>query len=419
MAVSFTGGIKIRNKRKSYGDTPSLELPMCSEHVFPLLQHIGTPIEPLVNIGDTVNAGQKIADAEDYLALPVHSSVSGCVTDIRETVTPLNEKCLGIVIQNDGLYTPEEKAANDISPEVYTTRELLWLIRDAGIAEPDGTPAHIRLNPYKSVRYIIANCAESDSYVTSKRRIIAEHTEDIIAGLKIAMRILNLKEGYIGIENDMKGCVNKIKQLIRYDNSMILTTLKSKYPQSDETQMIKAVTGQDIPTNSVVVDACTLYEISQAVNHGKSVTSKIISVAGDFINRPSNFTVPLGVPVSFLIENAGGLSDNEYSLVIGGGIRGKEIKDISAPVIKSTSSVLALPKRAVEASNSSCSSCRKCIGKCPMRINPKLLSSIGDVKKAADNFILDCTECNICSYICPKKRNPMQKIIDLKSKLEG
>lgn len=417
MAVSFPGGVKIKNKHKSYGDALSLTLPPCSEHIFPLVQHTGTAIEPIVKTGDRVTVGQKLADAPDYLAVPVHSSISGRVTDIRETTTPFNEKCMGIVVQNDRQYTHAEKNTDEVSPDIYTTRELLWLIRDAGIVEPDGTPAHVKLNPHKSVRFIIANCAESDTYVTQKRRIISEHTEDIISGLKIAMRILNLKEGYIGIENDMKGCVNHIKKLIRYDNSINLIKLKSKYPQSDETHIIKSVTGHDVPSNSIVIDAGTLYEISRAIYHGESVTSKIISVAGNLIKRPSNFTVPLGIPASFLIKKAGGLLNGDYRLISGGGINGKEIKDIDSPVIKTTSSVLALTKDTAKDSNTSCGTCRVCIGKCPMRINPKLLSNTTDLEKAEDNFILDCSECNLCSYICPKNRNPMQKIIELKKEL--
>lgn len=417
MAVSFPGGLKIKNKHKSYGDALSLTLPPYSEHIFPLAQHTGTAIEPIVKAGDRVTVGQKLADAPDYLAVPIHSSISGRVTDITETITPLNEKCTGIVVQNDRQYTIAERNTEEVSPDVYTTRELLWLIRDAGIVDPDGTPAHVKLNPHKSVRFIIANCAESDTYVTSKRRIIAEHTEDVISGLKIAMRILNLKEGYIGIENDMTGCVNHIKKLIRYDNSINLIKLKSKYPQSDETHIIKSVTGHDIPSNSVVIDASTLYDISRAIYHSESVTSKIISVSGNLIKRPANFVVPLGIPASFLIKKAGGLISSNYRLVTGGGINGKEINSIDSPVTKTTASILALTRNAESTSNASCGACRICIGKCPMRINPKLLSSTDDIKKAEDNFILDCSECNLCSYICPKKRNPMQKIVKQKKEL--
>lgn len=418
MAVSFPGGTKIKNFKNLTGDMASISLPPCSEHIFPLIQHKGNPIEPVVKIGERVMVGQKLADAEDYLAVPIHSSVSGRVTDIRSITTPQNEESLAIFIENDRQYTPVHVGDEDISPEIYTTRELLWLIRDAGIVEPDGTPAHIKLNPHKSVKYIIANCAESDSYVTSKHRRIVENTEDIIAGLKIAMRILNLKDGCIGIEDNMRGCVNRFKKLLRYDTSIHLFKLKSKYPQSDESQIIKAVTGKDTPSDSIVLDADTLYRISQAINYRKSVTSRIVTVSGDMVKRPVNFIVPLGIPISFLFKKAGGFADTPSRIVVGGGIRGIEQRSADAPVTKTTDAVLALSENTASDLTAKCGLCRKCIRKCPMRINPKLLSNTDNPDKADTNFILDCTECNLCSYICPKKREPMKKIIELKKQAE-
>jgi electron transport complex protein RnfC len=418
MAVSFPGGIKIKDCKHLTSGAASITLPPCSEHIFPLAQHNGTPIEPIVKIGEKVKVGQKLADASDYLAVPIHSSVSGRVVDIRNVLTPQNKNSEAIVIENDRQYTPVYSNEEIPTPEIYTTRELLWLIRDAGIIEPDGTPVHAKLSPHKSVKFVIANCAESDSYVTSKHRRIVENPEEIINGLKIAMRILNLKDGYIGVEENIHGAVNLFKRLIRYDESIHILKLKSKYPQSDETQIIKAVTGRDIPSDSIVLDACTLYQISQAINYGKSVTSNIVTVSGDMVKRPINFIAPLGVPISFLFKKAGGLEDESAKIIVGGGIRGTELSDINAPIIKTTTAVLALSNSDEPMSSKKCGLCRKCIRKCPMRINPKLLSNISNPLKAYENFVSDCTECNLCSYICKKNREPMQKIIELKKQVE-
>lgn len=408
MAVSFPGGMRLKNRKKHTSGAKLSRVLSYKNYVFPLTQTISDPLKPLVSVGEYVHAGQKIADLEDYFAVPVHSSVSGIVTAIDDSA---------ITIESDGqFYSTEPPEITDSS--VYTTRELLWLIRDAGIIAPDGEPAHIKLNPQKSVRFIIANCAESDLYVTSKQKLIENHSKDIISGLKIAMRILNLKEAYIGVEAHMKNGFNALKKEIRYDLSMNLLKLKSKYPQSDETQLIKAVTGLDTPIGSVVIDAQTLYEISQAVNHRKSVTERIVTVSGDAVNSPSNYIAPLGVPLSFLIEQSGGITDNTAKVLINGVIKGSEAK-INTPLSKTISSVIAILDNQCENPNAKCGLCRKCIRKCPMRINPKLLSNTTDMEKAEDNFILDCTECGLCSYICPKRRNPMKKIVTLKDQKGG
>lgn len=408
MAVSFSGGMKLKTYKSLTANAPLRALRSCDEHIFPLLQHKGAPIAPIVSIGDNVRVGQKIADAEDYFAVPIHSSVSGIVTDISDTA---------ITIENNGQYnavtTPEA-----VDAQKYTTRELLWLIRDAGVVEPDGEPAHIKLSQPVSVKFVIANCAESDLYVTSKQKLVNNYAAEIIKGLKIAMRILNVKEGYIGVEADMQGAFNKLKKELRYDMSIHLLKLRAKYPQSDEAQIIKAVTGLDTPVGSVVLDAVTLYDIARAVYDRKNVTERIVTVSGEYIRTPSVFTVPIGAPVSSLIQSAGRLTNDSAGIVIGGGIKGADT-DISAPVVKNTDAVLALPMKKASKKDADCGLCRKCVRKCPMRISPRLLSNTDDIKKAEDNFVLDCTECGLCSYICPKRRNPMEKIITLKNKKAG
>lgn len=407
MAVSFPGGKKLRNRRKPTCNTPVRHLPSCSEYTFPLSQSMSEPLKPLVQAGDWVRVGQKIADLDDYLAVPVHSSVSGAVIKTDDNT---------ITIESDGQYNAVKTENTDSLP-LYTTRELLWLIRDAGITEPSGEPAHVKLNPQKSIKYIIANCAESDLYVTSKQRLTENHSADIVAGLKIAMRILNLKESYIGVEAHMKGCFNKLKKEIRYDTSIHLLKMKSKYPQSDETQMIRSVTGLDTPIGSVVIDARTLYDISLAVNRKKSVTERIVTVSGDAAQSPTDFIVPLGAPVSFLIEQAGGISRENAQIVIGGGIKRINVPD-DAFVTKNIDAVLALSEPKPDNPHKSCGLCVKCIPSCPMRINPRLLSSVSSITTLEDNFILDCTECGLCSYICPKRRNPMKRIKEFKSLIE-
>lgn len=415
MAVSFPGGKRLKSFKQLTADAPLCPLPICDEYIFPFTLNTGVPLTPLVKAGDSIKLGQKIADAEDYFAVPVHSSVSGIVSDIKNVTVSPGKTAPAIIIESDGLFS-ELKAQNSVSPDKYTTRELLWLIRDAGIIEPDGEPAHIKLNLPSSVKFVIANCAESDLYVTSKQKLIEARAAEIIGGLKVAMRILNVKEGYIGVEAHMKNAFYNLKKALRYDNSIHLLKLKSKYPQSDETQIIKVVTGRDTPSGSVVLDAKTLYDIYRAVNYKKSVTERIVTVSGNAVKNPSVFITPLGAPVSFLLKCGGGLTDENARIIEGGTIRGSQA-DICAPVTKNTSAVLALSGKDVEISEKSCGICRKCISKCPMRINPRLLSNTSDIKKAENNFILDCTECGLCSYICLKRRNPLGKICSLKKSL--
>ncbi len=412
MAVSFPGGKRLKSRKKLTSSAPLLPLNDCGDYIFPLSQNTGVPLSPLVNAGDSVKLGQKIADAEDYLAVPIHSSVSGIVKDIASVEIAPAVTDTAIIVENDGL-NREAEAKITVSPDKYTTRELLWLIRDAGIIEPDGEPAHIKLNLPSSVKFVIANCAESDPYVTSKQKLIESFAPEIIGGLRLAMRILDAKDGYIGVEAHMKDCFNSLKKELRYDTSIHLLKLKTKYPQSDETQIIKAVTGRDTPKDSVVLDAKTLRDIYRAVVLGKSVTETVVTVSGEAVGTPSVFLTPIGARASALIKRAGSLTSKNARIIAGGAVNGAET-DLIMPVSKTTVSLLALTADA-ETPDRSCGLCRKCVRACPMRINPKFLSNTDDIKKAEDKFILDCSECGLCSYICPKRRNPMKKITELKA----
>lgn len=412
MAVSFPGGKRLKSFKKLTCDVPLLTLSDCGDYIFPLSKNTGVPLSPLVKAGDSVKLGQKIADAEDYLAVPIHSSVSGIVKDITTTTTMAGITDTAIIIENDGLNRKIETNIT-ISPDKYTTRELLWLIRDAGIIEPDGEPAHIKLNVPSSVKFVIANCAESDPYTTSKQKLIEAFAPEIIGGLRLAMRILDTKDGYIGIEAHMKDSFNSLKKELRYDTSIHLLKLKTKYPQSEETQIIKAITGRDTPKGSVVLDAKTLRDIYRAVVLGKSVTETVVTVSGDAVKTPSDFLTPIGARISSLIKNAGSLTDARARIITNCAVNGAEA-DLSMPVSKTTSAVLALTAFKAKTSKRSCGLCRKCVRACPMRISPKFLSNTDDIKKAEDKFILDCSECGLCSYICPKHRDPAKEIINLK-----
>ncbi len=412
MAVSFPSGKRLKSFKELTSSAPLSTFNDCGDYIFPLSQNTGVPLSPLVNVGDSVKLGQKIADAEDYLAVPVHSSVSGIVKDITSVTVASGITDTAIVVENDGLNREAETNVT-VSPDKYTTRELLWLIRDAGIIEPDGEPAHIKLNLPSSVKFVIANCAESDPYLTSKQKLIEAFAPEIIGGLRLAMRILDTKDGYIGVESHMKDCFNSLKKELRYDTSIHLLRLKAKYPQSDETQIIKAVTGRDTPKGSVVLDAKTLRDIYRAVVLGKSVTETVVTVSGDAVRTPSVFLTPIGARASALIKSAGSLTDSSARIIMDGVVNSKSA-DMTMPVSKTTSAILALTAAEPEISDKSCGLCRKCVRACPMRINPKFLSNTDDIKKAEDKFILDCSECGLCSYICPKRRNPMKKIINLK-----
>lgn len=422
MAATFKGGFHMRDYKELTKDVKTSSLPDCDMHIFPMRQHIGAPLHALVKIGNKVTVGQKIADSEEFVSAPVHSSVSGTVTDIKPYFHDSGTMVEAIFVENDKEYTVSDK----VCPKDYekmTGEEMLSVIREAGIVGMGGAgfPTHIKLNPRSKVDHIIINGAECEPYITADHRYMLENADDIIYGLKIAMKILGLDEGYIGIELNKKNGIEALKNSKEFNSHIHIIALKTKYPQGAEKQLIKAVTGRNIPAGklpadagAVVINIATAIAAANAFKTGMPAIEKNVTVSGDAVNKPSNFRVRTGVPVSFLIEQAGGFKEHPQKVISGGPMMGTTQYNTDYPVTKTTSSVLAFIK-APETydADSPCIRCGKCVEHCPMRLMPLKLAQAAekdDTEMAERYNILECIECGLCSYICPANKNLLQHI---------
>lgn len=422
MAATFKGGFHIRDHKELTNTIPTKRVPDCDMHIFPMRQHIGAPLKPLVQIGDKVKVGQKIADSEEFVSAPVHSSVSGTVTDIQQYFHDSTAMVDAIFVKNDKEYTVSE----DVCPKDYTkmtTEEILKTIREAGIVGMGGAgfPTHVKLAPRNKVDYVIINGAECEPYITSDHRYMLENADDIIYGLKIAMKALGLSDGHIGVELNKPDGMEALKASKEYGANIHIIALKTKYPQGAEKQLIKAVTGRNVPAGklpadagAVVVNVATAVAIANAFKTGMPAIEKNVTVSGDAVQNPSNFRVRTGVPVKFLIEQAGGFKNEPEKIISGGPMMGISQYNTDYPVTKTTSSVLAISKaEKTYDPDSPCIRCGRCVDHCPMRLMPFKLSEASrkdDIEMARKYNILECIECGLCSYICPANKNLLQFI---------
>ncbi len=422
MAATFKGGFHIRGHKELTKAVPTAVLPDCETHIFPMRQHIGAPLRPLVGIGDKVKVGQKIADSAEFVSAPVHSSVSGTVTDIKPYFHDSGTMVEAIFIENDREYT----VSDTVCPKDYTKmtkEELLAVIREAGIVGMGGAgfPTHVKLSPKTKVDYIIVNGAECEPFITSDHRYMLENADDVIYGLKVAMKILGLSDGYIGVELNKKDGIEALKASGEFNGNIHITELKIKYPQGAEKQLIKAVTGRNVPAGglpadagAVVINVATSAAIANAFKTGMPAIEKNVTVSGDAIASPSNFKVRTGVPVSFLIERAGGFKGEPEKLISGGPMMGITQYNTDYPVTKTTSSVLAiLDAPDTYDADAPCIRCGRCVDRCPMRLMPFKLAQAAkkdDLETAEKYNILECIECGLCSYICPANKNLLQFI---------
>lgn len=423
MLKTFKGGFHVKDYKALTNQMSPREIEDCPQHIYPLQQHIGAVLTPLVKIGDTVKVGQKLADSDAFMSVPVHSSVSGTVKGIKPWPHPSGAEIDAIIIENDGQYTPDESMKPAENPEHMTKDELLAVIREKGIVGMGGAgfPAHIKLSPKTPVDCLIINGAECEPYITSDHRRMLENPDEIADGIRLCMKILGVNRAYIGIEANKPDSASSLGQYI--DGETIQTVLlKTKYPQGAEKQLIYAITKRSVPSGKlpadvgvVVVNVDTAYRISQAVRKGRPIMDRIITVAGDrVVAEPCNLLVRTGVPFSFVFEQAGGFNGEPKKVIMGGPMMGLAQFTLETPVVKTTSALLAFdaPEETFD-EHLNCIRCGKCVDHCPMNLMPLNLNRYSRSRnwEQAEKFhILDCIECGLCSYICPAEQNLLHHI---------
>ncbi|MBR5479062.1 MAG: electron transport complex subunit RsxC [Clostridia bacterium] len=416
MAFGFKGGIHPDDK-KSFTERRTIEeMPAPKQVILPMSMHIGAPCSPLVKVGDRVLLGQKIAEAASPVSAPVHASVSGTVVAVEPRPHPNGTKVMSVVIEND---FEDEKFLTTAYEETrfadISATALADICYNAGIVGLGGAafPTKIKIeSAVDKVDTLIINGAECEPYITSDNRLMIEHGEEVLDGASLVMRSLGLKTVHIGIESNKKEAIGRIKKYAESMPHVKIHVLHTKYPQGSEKHLIKAVTGREVPPGQlpsavgvINTNVATCVAISRAVRYGTPLTTKVVTVSGSAIANPKNLLVRIGTPISEVIECAGGLKADPYKVIFGGPMMGVAQHTIDVPIIKGTNAILAFCEKEDKIDEAqTCIHCGKCVGVCPMNLEPLYLNMYAKrnmFEELEQNRLFDCIECGCCSYICP------------------
>ncbi len=416
MRKLFSGGVHPKHKKEmsTKSAMPSEIIP--KQVIIPMLQHIGVACNALVKPGDYVLAGQKIGDGNDK-CVPIHASVSGTVTQIKPYPHPNGQLIEAVVIDNDYKDAHIEYKGNSEPLDTLDVDSLLHTIHEAGIIGMGGAafPGSIKaLSAMENADTLIANACECEPYITSDDILMRTEPKQIFEGMMIVSRIISPKRLIIAIEDNKAQAIEKLN-LIKKDYPLVeIKVLPTMYPQGSEKQLVKALTCKEIPPKSlptsvgcVVFNVSTFAAIYKAVRLGMPLTQRIITVTGEAVKNPQNFTVRIGTPFSELIDGAGGLYDDANCVINGGPMMGTAQGELCVPAIKATNAVLCLFKyKKNDVKEPVCIRCGKCVEVCPMHLEPLFLYSYAISKNINElnRFnINDCLECGCCAYICPGK----------------
>lgn len=422
--LTFKGGVHPYDGKELSKAKPVKEFLPGKEMVYPLSQHIGAPAQPVVKKGDSVLAGQKIAEMGGFVSAPIHATVSGVVKDLKKVRNNVGAMVDAIIIENDEKYeTVEFQPAKSL--DALSKEEIIARIKEGGVVGMGGAgfPTHVKLSPREpeKIEYVLVNGAECEPYLTSDYRRMLEQPEWIIGGLKCMLKLFDHAKGCICIEDNKPDCIEKITEMVKDEPRIEVCTLKTKYPQGAERCLIAAVSGREINSSMLPADAgCvvdnidTVCAVYRAVMFGEPVMDRIVTVTGDAVADPCNFNVKLGSSFADLLEAAGGLKQPAEKIISGGPMMGFAMFDYHVPVVKTSSAMLCMSKDEVSANEpTACINCGRCVSACPARLIPSRLATYsehGQEELFVKNNGMECVECGCCSFTCPAKRPLTQSV---------
>jgi len=440
MAIkTFKGGAHPPERKDRSNGLAVERLRDVKQVVIPVNQHFGAPLQALVKVGDVVKRGQKIADADGRMTVPVHSSIAGVVKKIEPRTQSNNIDGPCIIIEAlppppEGQAAPAAEDLIDYLPPLdafaCTKEEALARVRAAGIVGMGGAgfPTHIKLAPSKPISFVIANGAECEPYLTIDERTMIERPEDVVEGVAITMKIVNAPEGVIAVEENKMHAIPLLEKAIassprtRSGMKIRVQLLKTKYPQGGEKMLISAITGKEVPSGGLPMDVgCvvqnigTLCAMVDAFREGKPLIERGLTITGGACRKPANVIVPIGTLVSDILASGLSQVDDEalHGVIYGGPMMGVAVPSYQIPVQKNTSGVLLMnAEEAKHYEEETCIRCGRCMRACSCRLSPALLAvalESEDYKEAEKIGLLDCIECGTCSFVCPAHRHLVQR----------
>lgn len=408
---------------------PITPIPVAPELRIMLSQCIGAPSRPVVKAGDHVDAGQMIAEAGGFVGAPIHSPVKGAVKKIEPTRTPQGLWQDSIVIVPDSpqdeapqMMPRSEKEVASLSPE-----EIVRIVAQSGIVGLGGAtfPTHVKLSVPKgeTATTVLINGAECEPYLTCDDALMRVEPHKIVGGTLLIMKATGATQAIIGIEENKQEAIRIMSEAVSSRADIRVETLKTKYPQGSEKQLIYALTGKVVPAGALpiktgcivdnVATACAIYE---AVYLRLPLTERIVTVSGPSLQSPGNYLVKNGTPLSYILEFAGGVPADTGKIIAGGPMMGRAVSTLESSATKGLSGLVVLPQgEATRKPVEPCIRCARCVTVCPMGLEPYLLMLQADLQMWEEmnlHGVMNCLECGCCSYACPASR-PLLDMIKL------
>jgi electron transport complex protein RnfC len=420
---TFRGGVHPPECKEMTRALPIKRAALPSRVSIPLAQNAGSPPRFILNRGQYVRTGEKIAEASGPMSVPLHASISGAITFVGDIPVPYGGVGRAVVIEGDGKDELGWGASGAPDPYALSRDEIIGRIRDAGIVGLGGAefPAYFKLSPpsEKKLDCVIINGAECESFLTADHRLMIERPKDVVAGTRLIMRAAGVSTAWIGIESNKRDAYEKILAAAAGMPDITPVMLKVKYPQGGEKQIISAILRREVPAGglpadvgAVVQNVGTAVAVWEACAEGKPLYERVVTVSGTCVREPANWLVRIGASFKDLIDQSGGLTPDADLLIMGGPMMGIAQWTEDVPVVKGTSGIIALPECTPLAMKPrACIRCGLCLRVCPMGLSPALIRQAAEKERwdLVERYgVSECMECGACAYVCTTSKNQIQ-----------
>jgi len=413
------GGLRLPGHKSESTRQPILDVPVPSQLVLPITQHVGDPAQPVVAIGEHVLKGQLIAEPDGTLGAPVHASSSGKVIAIEPW--PVTRRNGGtapcIIIECDGMDEAVHRSEPPVDFTSMAPSDLLKKILQGGIVGLGGAvfPTAQKLMQARSceIDHLLLNGVECESYISCDDMLMRERAGEVISGAQILMHALQIDVCFLVVESDKPDAIRRLGDVLGEinDDRIVLKQVPTIYPSGGEDQLVQLVTNREVPSGGLPSDVgCLVQNVGTAaaihdwVIDNLPLISRITTITGDGVTNPINVRARVGTTIADIIALTGGYSEQAQQLIIGGPMTGKSVTTDSVPLVKATNCVLVFSETPSPGPELPCIRCGDCASVCPVQLLPQQLfwyACADDEKKMREFGLMDCIECGCCDLVCP------------------
>jgi electron transport complex protein RnfC len=415
--VTFRHGVHPPDSKSLTEHLPIRRMPFPKRIALPLRQHAGKPARCLVRKGDRVERGDKIAEADGFVSVPIHASAAGTVVDVDWWPHPDGSMSEAVIIEVTK-HSPQIPRPRMVPNwEGLTPDQVRKAVQEGGVVGLGGAafPTHVKLSPPEElpIEWLLVNGAECEPYLTTDHRTMVEYPERVHFGIRIMMQCLGAKRAVIGVEMNKPDAIAALERTKPDDLDVTVQPLVVKYPQGAEKMLIKVVTGREVPSGklpmhvgTVVQNVGSIATIAEIFETGLPLIERVVTVTGPGVKKPSNVLVPVGTMLGDVLEFCGGLTDDAAEIVFGGPMMGSSQPDLRTPITKGITGITVLTTAEVKPKKTyPCIKCGHCLDACPVFLNPSqlgILAQAGRYEDMQEDYHLqDCMLCGSCSYVCP------------------